>query len=130
MKFSVIVIIIIMILGIFISSFLLVQNTNILYKQKGSTFSKNVMIKSTDTQADGGYIRIISNQKTRSAMNWATFDNGEQYYYFTINPDEMIKKRVNFSLPSIMDNTVYYVDFEIKYLSGKTEIKTISFRVI
>lgn len=117
-------------IGIILSIYLIIYNTNILFKQEDSTFIKSYSIKPITDEADGGYIKIISDSRTPSVKDWTRFYEGTKVSYFSINKGEVINKEIYITTPMIVEQGKYYFGLEIHYNSGEVKTDTISFKVV
>lgn len=113
-----------LIIGILGTILFISVQTNIFYKN--SDFSVNVMFDS-QKEGDSGYLTIHRNQKTPSVSDWATFENNDTIVYFS---DSFVREKINIDLPEKVESNVYYFNVDVKYVSGYTETKEVSFRVI
>jgi len=114
------------VIGFLLSAYLVVYESNFIFKQE--VFSKKVVLESGG--ADAGYINLKSDSRTPSAVEWARFrESGEKYVFFSVLDGQYVEKNVDFNLPQEVEKGKYYVSFEVKYLSGKVESGVISFSV-
>ncbi len=118
-------IVIFIVIGILLSGYLLVMQTNLFFKS--GSFEKKIVL--SPDRVDSGYINLKRNVLTPSAFEWAKFDNGQTYLLFTTYEGEYIEERVYFNTPESIENGKYYVDYEVRYLSGMVEQGTLSFMV-
>ena len=87
--------------------------------------TKNLTLRS-DNEVDAGYINLKRNNKTPSALDFATFENKNTYTYFSLTNFEVKKEKVFLKSSSIEGKK--YIDYEIVYLSGKKEEGTLTFK--
>jgi hypothetical protein len=118
-------IVVVLILGIVVSMFLLLTETNVLFKK--NTFTKTIIIES-EHDIDSGYVMLLRNEKTPSMLEYVKFKNNQQYMFFTISGNNVIWEKLYFDVP-ILETGRYFIDYEIVFESGKKERKTISFFV-
>ena len=116
--------ILLFIIGAGASLFFVITQTNLLYKN--SDFKLRVMFES-ELDGDSGYITLIRNEQTPSVLDWASFENGEDYVFFS---KKYVDERVYFDLPSEIETGIYYLDVEIKQLSGAIGIITLQFKIL
>ena len=110
-------IVVIFIVGVIISSFLVLTQTNAFFKQ--DHFTKKIILDA-DKEQDGGYILLIRDERTPSALDWAKFENGANYIFFSLSNNEVLEKKVTFVTPDL-ERGQYFVGYEIEYLSGKSQ---------
>lgn len=109
--------------GILASILLILTQTNIFYKN--SDFSKNVYFYGE--QGDSGYLVLERNSKTPSTFDWVYFENNKKTIFFS---DEIIREKVYIELPSQIESGQYYFNVKAVFVSGKEEVKRMTFRVI
>jgi hypothetical protein len=112
------------ILGFFMTAIFIGNQTNLFYKN--SDFDINAVFDSK-VEGDSGYLTLQRNQLTPSTLDWASFKNNETYIYFS---EPLVKEKIYIDMPSEMEVGQYFINVEVKYLSGLTEIKEIPFSVI
>lgn len=120
------IIVIIAIFGILSSCFILVTQTNLIFKQ--DKFVKRIVLE-PELDTDAGYIHLVRDERTPSTVDYARFENGLSYVFFSISENEIVEQKVYFDTPELEPGR-YYVLYEVKFLSGKVENGEISFRVI
>jgi regulator of protease activity HflC (stomatin/prohibitin superfamily) len=118
--------VLIFVIGVIISGFLLVTESDIIFK-KGN-FTKTIDIES-DEKTDAGYVVLRQNEKTPSTLEWAEFGNKKQYLFFSVVENEVLREKIYFKIPYGIEDGWYSIDYDIVFLSGEKEERTIKFRV-
>jgi len=118
-------IVVMMIFGVLLSVFLVITQTNLIFKS--GNFDKKIVL--TPERNDAGYINLKRNVLTPSTLEWVKFSNGQTYKMFTTYKGEYIEEKVHFNVPESVERGTYYVDYEVRYLSGQVEKGTLSFTV-
>ena len=117
-----VILVVIFVIGVLFSAYLVITGSNWLFKN--DNFHKNVLFESGT-----GYIYLKRNIDTPSALDWTSFKNGQNYLFFSHLEGFYIEEKVFFKLPESVEKGTYYVDYEIRYITGSVEGGTLSFKV-
>jgi hypothetical protein len=127
-KYSVFLILLI-IFAIIMSTFFVLLETNLIFKQKGSTFESKIDIdKEINGEVGTGYIRLLRNTETPSALDMVAFEDGKNVNFFSITTSEQLSKKLRINVPEVIESGVYYYDIEI-IINQKSFLLTKSFRI-
>ena len=110
-------ILIIVIIGVLLSSYILISSFL-------SNNSRTITLLSDDSH-DAGYIMLKRNDATPSVLDNTRFNNNETFLFFSLSNNEIKRERVFYYGNS---DGRKFVDYEIVYVSGKREEGTIVFR--
>lgn len=110
--------VVIVVIAVLLSFYILIADRVV------SVDTKNIIV-SSDAEADAGYIRLIRNDLTPSALDRTSFEDGRTFHYFSLSGNEA--KRIRISYEGVSEGR-QYVDYEVVYVSGKTVQGTLSFR--
>lgn len=104
-----------LIIGIIFSCVTLVYQTNLFYAHAGGEFSREISIPyiGEDNQ-EVVLIKLKRSAETPGVMDFAKFDNGEQFIYKTIDEGDVIFTKIYITLPNDMEKGKYYIDYQIK----------------
>ena len=111
------------------SAFVIFTETNIIYKQGGSTWIKTVdLSKAVDGDIGGGFVQLVRNSETPSTLELVSFDNNQTIDYFSIGDGEIVLKDLIVNIPENMEAGEYFFDLVIM-LNGDKYTNTYSFKV-
>jgi len=118
-----------LVVGVLVGIIFIILQTNIIYKQTGSTITETLDISDkVGDETGAGYILLERNSETPSFLGSAKFEDGDLFSYFTISQYEDVKRKIIVNFPEGLESGKYYFDANI-YLNGKTYKVTYGYSV-
>jgi hypothetical protein len=124
------ILIIMLFIAMVFAGFIIINETNIYYKHPDDVVNNTINIRDVvgDNNLGGGYVVIEGNEKTPSAYQMVSFDDGGRTHYFSISQGEDVSVDVILSITDLIESGTYYYDVRV-VMNGQNYVLERSFRV-